>query len=106
MDAPLHVTENSPCINSYSTWRLCGTGVAVSIPKGKWGVITPEDLEKASPTIKEGDIVMINTGFHHKWADSDEYFAYGGGISGAGAQWLVDKKENASDTAARLTTTL
>jgi hypothetical protein len=19
---------------------------------------------------------MINTGFHHKWADSDEYFAY------------------------------
>jgi kynurenine formamidase len=76
MDAPLHVTENSPCINSYSTWRLCGTGVAVSIPKGKWGVITPEDLEKASPTIKEGDIFMINTGFHHKWADSDEYFAY------------------------------
>ncbi len=43
-------------------------------------------------TIKEGDIVMINTGFHHKWADSDEYFAYGCGISGAGAQWLVDKK--------------
>ena len=42
--------------------------------------------------IQEGDIVMINTGFHKKWADSDEYFAYGCGISGAGAQWLVDKK--------------
>jgi kynurenine formamidase len=55
-------------------------------------VITPEDLENATPEIKEGDIVMINTGFHHKWADSDEYFAYGCGISGAGAQWLVDKK--------------
>jgi kynurenine formamidase len=35
---------------------------------------------------------MINTGFHHKWADTDEYFAYGCGIYGEGAQWLVDKK--------------
>ena len=37
MDAPIHVTENTPGIGSYPTWRLCGTGVAVSIPKGKWG---------------------------------------------------------------------
>ena len=35
---------------------------------------------------------MINTGFHHKWADTDEYFAYGPGIYEEGAQWLVDKK--------------
>ena len=34
---------------------------------------------------------MINTGFHHKWADTDEYFAYGCGINGAGADWLVEK---------------
>ncbi len=92
MDAPLHVTENTPGIAEYPLWRLCGTGVAVSIPKGKWGVITPEDLEGARPEIREGDIVMINTGFHRKWADTDEYFAYGCGISGVGAQWLVDRK--------------
>jgi len=92
MDAPIHVTENTPCINSYPLWRLCGTGVAVSIPKGKWGVITAEDLENASPKIQENDIVMINTGFHHKWGDSDEYFAYGCGIGKEGAQWLVDRK--------------
>jgi kynurenine formamidase len=35
---------------------------------------------------------MINTGFHHKWADTDEYFAYGCGMSAEGAQWMVDKK--------------
>lgn len=92
MDAPLHVTENTPDITGYPLWRLCGTGVAVAIPKGKWGVITPEDLEQARPTIREGDIVMINTGFHHKWGDSDEYFSYGCGINGAGARWLADKK--------------
>ncbi len=92
MDAPLHVTECTPDISDYPLWRLFGTGVAVSIPKGKWGVITAEDLENARPRIEEGDIVMINTGFHHKWGDTDEYFGYGCGIYREGAQWLVDKK--------------
>ncbi len=92
MDAPLHVTENQPDISAYPLWRLFGTGVAIAVAKGKWGVITPKDLEQASPQIREGDIVMINTGFHHKWADTDEYFAYGCGINGAGADWLVEKK--------------
>jgi len=92
MDAPLHVTECTPTINDYPLWRLFGTGVCISVPLGKWGVITPELLEKATPKIKEGDIVVINTGFHHKWADTDEYFAYGPGANKAAAQWLVDKK--------------
>jgi kynurenine formamidase len=92
MDAPLHVTECTPTINDYPLWRLFGTGVCVSIPKGKWGVITPEDLENATPKIEEGDVVIINTGFHRKWADTDEYFAHGPGIYEPGAKWLVDKK--------------
>jgi kynurenine formamidase len=92
MDAPLHVTENTPTIADYPLWRLFGTGVCVSIPKEKWGIITPEDLENATPKIQEGDIVVINTGFHHLWADTDEYFAYGCGIYEPGARWLVDHK--------------
>lgn len=92
MDAPLHVTECMPSINDYPLWRMFGTGVAVSIPKEKWGIITAEDLENATPKIQEGDMVFINTGYHHKWADTDEYFAYGCGIYVEGAQWLVDKK--------------
>jgi kynurenine formamidase len=92
MDAPLHVTECTPSIGDYPLWRLFGTGVCVNIPMGKWGVITPEALEKATPKIQAGDVVVINTGYHHKWADTDEYFAYGPGINKAGAQWLVDKK--------------
>ena len=92
MDAPLHVTENTPTIADYPLWRLFGTGVCVAIPKEKWGVITPEDLENATPKIEEGDIVIINTGFHRLWGDTDEYFAYGCGMGAEGAQWLVDKK--------------
>ncbi|MEE9567532.1 MAG: cyclase family protein [Desulfobacteria bacterium] len=92
MDAPRHVTENTPDLLGYPLWRFFGTGVAVSIPKGKWEVITPEDLENARPKIREGDMVMINTGMHKKLADSDEYYAYSPGIYKEGAQWLVDKK--------------
>ncbi len=92
MDAPIHVTGNTHDIMGYPLWRFFGTGVAVSIPKGKWGVITAEDLENARPEIREGDIVMINAGMHHKFADTDEYFTYSPGIYKEGAQWLVDKK--------------
>ena len=53
MDAPLHVTENTPTLTGYPIWRFFGTGVAVSIPKGKWGVITPRISENATPKIRE-----------------------------------------------------
>jgi kynurenine formamidase len=92
MDAPLHVTENTPGMTGYPLWRFFGTGVAVAIPKGKWGVITPDDLENATPKIRKNDIVMINTGTHHKLADSDEYYAYSPGLYKEAAEWLVDKQ--------------
>ena len=92
MDAPLHVTENTPSLTGYPLWRFFGTGVAVSIPKGKWGVITAEELENAEPRICENDIVMINTGMHHKMADTDEYYAYSPGLYKEAAVWLVERK--------------
>jgi kynurenine formamidase len=92
MDAPLHVTENTPDLMGYHMSQFFGTGVAVSIPKGKWEVITAEDLENARPKIREGDIVMINTGMHHKFGDTDEYYAYSPGLYKDGAEWLVEKK--------------
>ncbi|WP_436643317.1 cyclase family protein [Microbaculum sp. FT89] len=92
MDAPLHVRENTPSLTGYPLWRFFGTGVAVSIPKGKWGIITAEDLETATPAIREGDIVMINTGMHRKLADSDEYYAYSPGLYEEAAEWLVERR--------------
>jgi kynurenine formamidase len=91
MDAPIHVTANLPYITDYEPWRFFGTGVAVSIPKGKWGVITAEDLENARPRIEPGDIVMINTGSHHHWGDNDDYFGYSPGLYRDGAEWLVER---------------
>ncbi len=92
MDSPLHVTENTPSIIDYPLWRFFGTGVAVSIPKKKWEIVTAEDLEKATPTIRENDIVMINTGWHHTFGDNDDYYAYSPGMYKDAAEWLVAKK--------------
>jgi kynurenine formamidase len=91
MDAAIHVHENTGTITDYELWRFFGTGVAVSVPKGKWGVVTPKDLEKATPKIRKNDIVMINTGSHHNWGDNPEYFAYSPGLYKEAAEWLVEK---------------
>src|SRR5262249_62223748 len=92
MDAPIHVQENQPTITGYPLWRFFGTGVAVSIPKGKWGVITAKDLENAEPKIRKNDIVMINTGSHLKYGDNPDYFAYSPGLYKEAAEWLVERQ--------------
>ncbi|MEN3305968.1 MAG: hypothetical protein V7603_2170 [Micromonosporaceae bacterium] len=92
MDAPVHVTAGLPYLDSFELWRFFGTGVAVSVPKGKWGVITPDDLERARPEIQPNDIVMINTGSHRNWGDNDTYFAYSPGLYKEAAEWLVQRR--------------
>jgi len=91
MDAPIHVSENTPTLAGYPLWRFLGTGVAVSIPKGKWGVITPKDLAQAEPRIQKNDIVMINTGSHRHYGDNPDYYAYSPGLYKEAAEWLVER---------------
>jgi kynurenine formamidase len=92
MDAPIHVTEDWPAITGYDIWRFFGTGVAVSIPKKRWEVVTAQDLQNARPRIEPGDIVMINTGAHHLFGDNDDYYAYSPGIYTEAADWLVRRQ--------------
>jgi kynurenine formamidase len=69
--------------------------VVVSIPKPKWGVITPDDLEKARPRIEKGDIVIINSGWHKYFADTDEYFCYSPGLYKEAGLWMAKRKVKA-----------
>ncbi|MEI8649008.1 cyclase family protein [Paraglaciecola sp. Hal342] len=48
----------------------------MSIPKSKWQLISVEDLEPSAKYLKEDDIVLINTGWHQRYADSQEYFGH------------------------------
>jgi kynurenine formamidase len=72
--------------------KFFGTGVVLSIPKGKWELIEPADLEKATPAVQADDIVIINTGWHRRYSDSQEFFGHAPGLSKAAAEWLIARK--------------
>lgn len=90
IDAPAHVVRGTPYMEQMPLPRFFGTGVVVSIPKGKWGVVTAEDLENAKPKIRRGDIVIINTGSHRHYADDPDYYHYGPGMYKEAGEWLAD----------------
>jgi len=93
-DSPAHVasvleggkfTDETPLESYY------GTGVVVDIPKKKWEIITPKDLENAKPKIEKGDIVIIHTNWHEKYSDSVDYWCYAPGLGKEAAEWFVKK---------------
>lgn len=94
MVAPIHMVEKAADLSEIPAARLFGTGVVLSIPKGSYETITAADLEKASPSVKKGDFVVINTGWHHKYSDALEYFGEAPGLTRDAAQWLVEKEVN------------
>jgi kynurenine formamidase len=90
-DAPVHVIEGREYIDEVPLSKFYGTAVVVDIPKGRWEKIMPEDLEKATPKIEKGDIVIIHTGWHHFYSDTKKYFAYSPGLYKEAGEWLVEK---------------
>jgi kynurenine formamidase len=70
---------------------LFGNGAVLDVPKANWQVITAADLQKAAPGVKDGDIVVIVTGWHHKYSDGLEYYGEAPGLSKDAAEWLVSK---------------
>lgn len=91
MDCPLHVLAETHDITGFDLWKFFGTGVVLSIPKGRWEVITADDLEQATPRVEPGDMVMINTGYHKKYGDDPDYYAYSPGLYKEAAEWLVER---------------
>ena len=92
IDAPGHVVPGTAFMDEVPLPCFFGTGVVVSIPKEKWGVITAEDLENARPRIREGDIVIVNTGWHKYYGDNQHYYGYSPGFYKEAGEWFVEKK--------------
>ena len=92
IDAPIHVEEDYPSIDQIPLTRFIGKGVVVDIPKGKWGIITPYDLEKAEPSIEPGDIVIVHTGWHRFYGDNIKYYIYAPGFYKEAGEWFVKRR--------------
>ena len=92
IDAPAHVVEDTPFLEEVPLECFFGTGVVVSIPKKKWEVIGAKDLENARPKIRKGDIVIVNTGWHKLYEDSEDYFCRAPGFVPSAGKWFIEKK--------------
>lgn len=92
VNAPIHLVAGGRGVGEIGLDHFFGQGVVVTAPKTRWELVTVEDLEAAKPNIETGDIVLINTGWHHRYSDSQEYFGDAPGLSPAAAQWLVNRR--------------
>jgi kynurenine formamidase len=92
IDAPAHVVPGTPFMDEVPLPYFFGTGVVVSIPKKKWEVITAADLENARPQIREGDIAIVNTGWHKYYGDNQHYYGYSPGFYKEAGEWFVKRK--------------
>ena len=92
IDAPAHVVSGTPFIDEVPLPQFFGSGLVVSIAKKQWESITDDDLEKAAgKAIRPGDVLIVNTGWHHKYEDNEEYFALAPGFVPSAAHWMVKK---------------
>lgn len=92
VDAPLHLVQRGAGVGQLSLERFFGNGVVLSIPKGKWELVTAADLARAEPVVQVDDIVVIVTGWHRRYADSIEYFGHAPGLAPDAATWLIERK--------------
>lgn len=98
-DAPRHCSKEAWSVDQVPLDRLWGEGVVVDMPKGELEEITPDDLENATPEIQEGDVVILNTGWHKNfcgpitdWDKAVYYANKNPGLSKGGTDWLIKKK--------------
>jgi kynurenine formamidase len=90
MIAPIYLIQKGSDLAAVSPDRLFGNGVVLNIPKKSFETIGSSDLTSAGE-IREGDVVVINTGWHHKYSDGLEYYGEAPGLTEEGAQYLVKK---------------
>ncbi len=109
VDAPCHFIAGGASIDSYPVSRFAGRGVCLDLPREAEQAIAAADLERASPAVQEGDIVLLRTGWSRHYSKplplsprsvyregrrrsrDDKYF-HGPYLSDDAAQWLVRRK--------------
>jgi kynurenine formamidase len=93
IDAPAHVVQGTPFIDEVPLPHFFGSGIVVSIPKKKWEPITYDDLEKAAGKhVRPRDVIIVNTGWHHQYEDSEDYFCRAPGFVPSAGKWFVEKQ--------------
>lgn len=91
VNAPIHLIQGGAGVGDLGLQHFFGSGVVLDLAKNEWETITAADLSESACSIAEGDIVIINTGWHKKYSDSQEYFGRAPGLTAEAAEYLVSK---------------
>lgn len=92
VDAPSHFAPGMSSIDMIPASRLVCSAVLIRTKKGANQLVEREDF--ADEQIREGDAVVINTGWE-KHAASSNYMTENPGLSEQAAKYLAGKKVNA-----------
>ncbi|MDH3189798.1 MAG: cyclase family protein [Acidimicrobiia bacterium] len=99
LDGGLHAADAGKDMASYSLTDLVAPGAIVDISSevDDWSVITPEMLENADVEIREGDILILHTGWHQYYEgqpkqDLVRYFCMHPGGKRELVEWMLDMK--------------
>jgi kynurenine formamidase len=99
-DGAMHATDNRKGdMASLPLDYLVNRGVVVDISRwvDDWSVITPDIIERAGADIRDGDILVLHTGWHRHYEgrpqqDLVKYFCYHPGPNLDTLHWMFEKK--------------
>jgi kynurenine formamidase len=90
VDSPRHFFSDGPALDEVPLERFVGSGVVWQIDKPLEGLIEPADLERMTPEVEPGEIVVLVTGLA-RYAGTTDYDRHAA-LSVAAAEWLVDRQ--------------
>lgn len=97
VDSPLHVLPDQPVIGEIPLEKVIGELLVLDLsdkchPDARIG---REDLERFDAEFREGDIVMLKTGWSDEVWNTNDYWTKGPWVDADAAHYLVEKKPKA-----------
>jgi kynurenine formamidase len=90
VDAPIHIVPNGKSIEELPLDSFVGNGTIIAVRKNGGEEVTANDLQASGVEVKQGDIVMLYTGWDEKF-DSPDYNLHPY-LSVDAANWMVKRK--------------
>lgn len=92
-DAPSHVCQESPFTHEVPLEKFVAPAVIWDIPCTPMELISLDRVKEVNEKLpmRPGDYVIIVTGWHRLYSDSDRYFLLSPGLSLEAAEWIREQ---------------
>lgn len=92
IDAPMHFVAAGKGLDAFPASKFLGPGVVLDLtPCESAETLTPGRLEPFADVIREGDIVLLHTGWDEYYGRTPEWLFEFPHLSEAASEWLVEQ---------------